>query len=893
MHNGLGLLLSTTSLVMAVGAALGAADEDQTARFLERARQDITGIRDCTCLETIERGIRRPPHTDFAPVDTVRLEVSTIGGKEIFASPGRHFDDREIQARISKGTIGSGVFSTFVQNLLVKRQGRLRYVRQENVGGRRLARYDFRATRQESGFKLQVANISELVAVKGSLWFDPGALDLVRLEIHGQDIPYDLHLDDAVVRVDYARTRIGDSDALLPKRSEFTLTYISGDADRNVIDFSGCRAYRSDSLISFGAAPQTGQVREAQASAEPAREAPAVPAAVQVRPELETPPELGKPPEPAAPEPAPLPAAIAAIQPPAVPLPQATDVSPAAGAAPPLPALSFQSEVNLVLVPVVVRDRKGNAVGGLGKEDFRLFDDGRKQEIRQFSVERAAAAAADNPGGSIGPAAQKRSPEPQRETAAAERLVAYVFDDVDIKFEDLVNVRDAAWRNISQSLLPADRVAIVAASGRTMLDFTSDRAKIHDTLWQLRPNPIYRPQGRECPDLNFYQAYAVASGMAGGVGSVSGPRESAANLPLSPFLKTAIEDLENCNPAFDPRTGQPDPVRENMEVEAAAARLVSWREREIEVVIQLLAVLSRRMAAMSGQRSIVLASPGFLVTGALRPDEMELIDEAIRCGVIINSLDAMGLWTANPAGEIDESVPPGAPHPHVIEEKVPFRRAEIEAGAQALAVLAEGTGGRFIANSNDFIGAYRQLANPPEFIYVLGFTPESVKANGGFHRLAVKLALGGPYDLQARSGYLDPRPGSDRLGQAAPAIRDAVFSRLEIRRLPLELSAQVDRSDATAPKVIVTVSLDRKQWQSENGPLTAVVALFDGNGSFLAGNQGNLDLKPRAEGDPNGQAPLLLQTTFPVKPGSYRVRLVIHDGQTRVLEARDHAVTVP
>jgi hypothetical protein len=35
---------------------------------------------------------------------------------------------------------------------------------------------------------------------------------------------------------------------------------------------------------------------------------------------------------------------------------------------------TFSAKVNLVMVPVVVRDAKGKAVGTLQKEDFQLFD---------------------------------------------------------------------------------------------------------------------------------------------------------------------------------------------------------------------------------------------------------------------------------------------------------------------------------------------------------------------------------------------------------------------------------------------------------------------------------------------------------------------------------------
>jgi hypothetical protein len=133
-------------LTVTAGGAAQAPDADRLARFVEKVRQDLTAVRDCNCLETIERGRRRPPHNDFAPVDTIRLEVSTIAGKELFASPGRRFDDRSMESLIHSGTVGSGIFSAFVQNPFVKGRGTLRYLRQENVDGRRLVRYDFRAT---------------------------------------------------------------------------------------------------------------------------------------------------------------------------------------------------------------------------------------------------------------------------------------------------------------------------------------------------------------------------------------------------------------------------------------------------------------------------------------------------------------------------------------------------------------------------------------------------------------------------------------------------------------------------------------------------------------------------------------------------------------------------
>src|ERR1022692_4416661 len=54
---------------------------------------------------------------------------------------------------------------------------------------------------------------------------------------------------------------------------------------------------------------------------------------------------------------------------------------------------TFNTRVNLVSVPVVVRDNKGRAVGNLHQEDFRLFDKGKQQIITKFSVNQSAGVA--------------------------------------------------------------------------------------------------------------------------------------------------------------------------------------------------------------------------------------------------------------------------------------------------------------------------------------------------------------------------------------------------------------------------------------------------------------------------------------------------------------------
>jgi Ca-activated chloride channel homolog len=54
-----------------------------------------------------------------------------------------------------------------------------------------------------------------------------------------------------------------------------------------------------------------------------------------------------------------------------------------------LPPANLQAEASLVLVPAQVTDASGAPVSGLGKQDFRVFEDGVEQSITDFSVEDA------------------------------------------------------------------------------------------------------------------------------------------------------------------------------------------------------------------------------------------------------------------------------------------------------------------------------------------------------------------------------------------------------------------------------------------------------------------------------------------------------------------------
>ncbi len=121
------------------------------------------------------------------------------------------------------------------------------------------------------------------------------------------------------------------------------------------------------------------------------------------------------------------------------------------------PNYSLHVERNLVVVRVVVRDSAGNLRGNFTKDDFLLFDDGKRQAISHFTVERALP---EGRKGAEVPTEHVTAPPGAIEPAPKPlRFLALYFDDVHMNFEQIVRTRDAAQRYLQKVLTPGTESA--------------------------------------------------------------------------------------------------------------------------------------------------------------------------------------------------------------------------------------------------------------------------------------------------------------------------------------------------------------------------------------------------------------------------------------------------
>jgi VWFA-related protein len=536
-----------------------------------------------------------------------------------------------------------------------------------------------------------------------------------------------------------------------------------------------------------------------------------------------------------------------------------------------LPA-TFTSRVNLVLMRVVVRDGQGRAIGTLKKEDFRLLDRGKPQFIAKFSVEKTG-------GNEIKPAVRDPTTEKPGEIPlppGPDRFVAYLFDDVHLEFGDLARVRDAASRQLVESLKGNGRAAIYTTSGLISHDFTDDLASLNETLLKIRPFPRRPMRGSECPDLNFYMADLIQN----------------RNDPMA--LQAVIPETISCS-HMDPSSPGTRTQAEAI-AQGEASRIVGIGEMETKTALAVLKDVVRRVGAMPGQRSVILVSSGFLVPIGLRMDEGDLMDRALRSNVIISALDARGLYVVTPGGDASQSGYSGA----VSSRKTQYEMDGAHADAEILAELADGTGGRFVQNTNDLDAGLKRLSTPPEYYYLLAFSPQNLKYDGSYHPLKVSLPETKGFTLQARRGYYAPKHELSDPERVKEEMQEALFSREEIKDIPIDLHTQFFKSSDVSAKLAVLAHVDIARLRflkadgRNNDTLTVLSGVFDRNGNMITGIQKTVEMRLKDQTlSTLLSRGLTVKSTFDVTPGVYVVRLVVRDSEGQTMAACNGAVEIP
>lgn len=78
------------------------------------------------------------------------------------------------------------------------------------------------------------------VGYSGSYWIDPETLDLIRVDIFADSIPFRLQLSKVRMSVEYGTLKAGIRKVTMPQSSVIEFVYRSGEVSRDDIEFARC-----------------------------------------------------------------------------------------------------------------------------------------------------------------------------------------------------------------------------------------------------------------------------------------------------------------------------------------------------------------------------------------------------------------------------------------------------------------------------------------------------------------------------------------------------------------------------------------------------------------------------------------------------------------------------
>ena len=383
--------------------------------------------------------------------------------------------------------------------------------------------------------------------------------------------------------------------------------------------------------------------------------------------------------------------------------------------------------------------------------------------------------------------------------------------------------------------------------------------------------PVTGQGTRKCPNMTYYMADLIQN----------------KNDPT--VLEAATLDVMSCM-SLDPSQY----AQAQQMAKQAAQQELSLGDHETRLAMGVIRDLVRRMAAMPGQRSIILVSNGFVTLSEHATEKTEIMDRAIRASVLINSLDARGLYTDTP--DITRQGTNFRTEMVLTEMERQTNRAQ----SDVLAELAAGTGAGFFQNNNDLDAGFARLVSAPEYYYLLAFSPQNLKMDGSFHSLKVTLKNIKDLNANARTGYYAPKHLENAIETAKREIEEALFSREEMSEIPVELHTQFFKSGEDAARVSLVIKVDvkrlkfRKEADRNCDELTVVAGLFDRNGVYAAGNQKKIEMRLKDETvEKRLDGGLTIRSSFDVKPGTYSVRLVVRDVEGQLMSAQNGAVDIP
>ncbi len=390
----------------------------------------------------------------------------------------------------------------------------------------------------------------------------------------------------------------------------------------------------------------------------------------------------------------------------------------------PTPTLAPDDDVvkittTLIQIDATVTDKKGNIVKDLKPEDFEVYENGKKQDITNFSFISHGLFNQQNPNST--PAKEKDTaniplPPVKLKAEQVRRTYAIVVDDLGISFSGMVFVKDALKKFVNEQMQEGDLVAIlrVGTGLGALQSFTSDKRQLLAAVDKIRWNNLANP----------YSYDPINPEISEEAGAGQMVQKAARNAELD--LKTEIDRQANV------ATG----------------------------TLGALNYVIRGMSELPGRKSIMFFSEGFqamdrsqkIPTANKVFEGLRAVAEsATRASVVLYTFDPTGIYV--PMYEAQDDLIKSRGTTSVTANTLEEREATNTDRQNTLRYLAEETGG--IANLGNNINKGIEKVFDDQSYYLLGYQPESETFDpkkNKFNKLEVRLKRP-ELKIRYRSGF--------------------------------------------------------------------------------------------------------------------------------------------
>jgi VWFA-related protein len=572
----------------------------------------------------------------------------------------------------------------------------------------------------------------------------------------------------------------------------------------------------------------------------------------------------------------------------------------------------IRTEARLVLVDTVVTDKKGAYIHDLVLKDFRVWEDNKEQAIKSFSFEA----------------------DPGSPSASQKRYLVLFFDNSTMNPGDQIRARQAAARFIDNNAGPNRLMAVVNFGGAVQIaqNFTADADRLKQVVSGVKssavsPNvevaSIGMPRlGGAAADYGARSVVLALRSLAKNLAGVPGRKTLilfTAGFPLNSEIRSevtaAIDACNKANVAIYPidvrglvggldMSGphglvvQPRPagMRLGFGFLQAASFVASSPEGEGQT--RGGATTGGTPGGGSGSRTGG-GTTGGGTTGGGAPVGRTTTGGSTTGGSTTggrtsgttttggNTTGTRGAPTPTGGGNSNTMVPGQAYRtnpfnlPRQIVPQVPFSAT---ANQDVLYMLAGGTGGFVIANTNDLLGGLERIGKELNQYYILAYTPpESLE--GSCHTLRVKVDRGGT-DVRARSGYCNVKPVDLLAGNRVEQDLENRATGSQSGTVTASMRAPFFYTSPNAARVDLAIEIPSESLKFEKvkGKLHSEVNVLgiayklDGAIAARFSDTVKLDLENQKELAAFKQKPLHYENQFDVASGQYNFKVVFSSG---------------